>query len=101
MALEESRSHERARRKWIESERERLQHEEQKARDRADLTRNSLQRVHLDALEKLEKVLEQKDQFEQKIAVQLAVPKTVNPMNNWKSFAGVLAMSRVYGITDS
>jgi Recombinase len=75
-ALEETRSQERTRRNWIESERERLAHEEQRARDRADLTRSSLPRVHLDALEKLEKVLEEKEQFEQKIAIKLSVPKT-------------------------
>ena len=68
-ALKESRSQERARLEWIDSERERLTHEERAARERADLTRSSLPRVHLDALEKLEKVLEQKEEFERKIAL--------------------------------
>ena len=75
-ALDESRSQERARLNWIESERERLQHEEQKARHRADLTRSSLPRVHLDALEELEKVLEEKERFEQTIAIKVATPKS-------------------------
>src|SRR5207247_1042597 len=68
-ALEESRTQERAQLNWIESERERLAHEEQRARDRADATVGSLPRVYRDALERLDKVLEEKDQFEQKIAI--------------------------------
>ena len=51
---------------WIESERERLQHEERRARERAEITHNSLRRVHLDALEKLEKVFQEKEEFERK-----------------------------------
>ena len=69
-ALEETRNQEAARLHWIESERERLAHEERMARERADLTRGSLQRVHLDALEKLERVFEEKERFEQKIALK-------------------------------
>jgi DNA invertase Pin-like site-specific DNA recombinase len=73
-ALEASRSHEQMRLSWIESERERLAHEERVAQDRADLTRGNLPRVHFDALKKLEKVLEEKEQFEQKIAIKRLGP---------------------------
>ena len=72
-ALEERRNQKRARLKWIEAERERLEHEERRAKERADLTHNSLRRVHLDALEKLEKVFEEKERFEQKIALMPVV----------------------------
>jgi len=75
-ALEESKRKELEHRNWIESERERLDHEEHKARERADLTEGSLRRVHLDALEKLEKVLQERDEFEQKIALQQSLPKS-------------------------
>jgi hypothetical protein len=54
-AMDESRSRELTRHKWIESERERLRHEERKAQERADLTRGNLPRVYLDALEKTRK----------------------------------------------
>ncbi len=74
-ALEESRKQELAHRDWIAAERERLAHEERKARERADLAHGSLRRVHLDALEKLEKVLQEKEQFEQKIALDQTPPK--------------------------
>ena len=60
---------------WIESERERLEHEERRAQERAELTHGSLPRVHLDALEKLEKVLQEKEEFEQKIAFEQSAPK--------------------------
>ncbi len=73
-ALEESRSQERSRLEWIESERERLAHEERIARDRAELSHGSLRRVHLDALEKLEEVLADKERFEQKLAVKALAP---------------------------
>jgi hypothetical protein len=70
-ALEESRNQERTQLQWVESERERLTHEERIARQRADLTRGSLERVYRDALEKLEHVLEEKARFEQKIAIKV------------------------------
>lgn len=53
----------------IESERERLAREERAAQERIDLTLGSPPRIHFDALEKLEKVLQRKDQFEQKSAL--------------------------------
>ena len=65
-ALEASRSEKQTRLSWIQAERERLGHEERMAQARADLTHGNLRRVHLDALEKLEKVLEEKERFEQK-----------------------------------
>src|SRR5262245_2893890 len=75
VALEESRRRELEHRNWIESERERLDHEERRARERANLTEGSLRRVHLDALEKLEKVFKERAEFEQKIALQYVLPK--------------------------
>jgi hypothetical protein len=74
-ALEESKSKELAHENWIESERERLKHEEQKARERADLTRGSLRRVHRDALQKLEDVLQEREEFEQKVALEQSTHK--------------------------
>jgi DNA invertase Pin-like site-specific DNA recombinase len=74
-ALEESKRKEVEHRNWIESERERLDHEERRARERADLTEGSLRRVHLDALEKLEKVFKEREEFEQKVALQQSLPK--------------------------
>jgi DNA invertase Pin-like site-specific DNA recombinase len=74
-ALEETRRQERTRLSWIESERERLGHQERRARERADLTHGGLPRVHLDALEKLEKVLQEKEEFERKIALEQARSK--------------------------
>ena len=71
-ALEASRSQERARLSWIDAERERLNHVEVKARERADFTRGSLLRVHRDALEKLESVLQEREVFEEKIAIEQA-----------------------------
>jgi DNA invertase Pin-like site-specific DNA recombinase len=71
-ALADSKSKELAHQNWIESERERLRHEEQRARERADLTRGSLPRVHLDALQKLEDVLQEREEFEQKVALELS-----------------------------
>src|SRR5512133_141332 len=54
-ALEASRNEKQRRLSWIQSERERLAHEECIAQERAELTRGNLPRVHFDALEKLEK----------------------------------------------
>lgn len=71
-ALADSKSKELAHRNWIESERERLKHEEQKARERADLSRASMPRVYLDALQKLEDVLQEREEFEQKVALELS-----------------------------
>jgi DNA invertase Pin-like site-specific DNA recombinase len=74
-ALAESKSMELAHENWIESEREQLKHEEQKARERADLARGSLPRVHRDALQKLEDVLEEREEFEQKVAFDRSTVK--------------------------
>jgi len=69
-ALEASRNEKQRRLSWIQSERERLAHEECIAQERADLARGNLPRVHFGALEKLENILQEKEQFEQKIAVE-------------------------------
>jgi DNA invertase Pin-like site-specific DNA recombinase len=74
-ALEESRSQERTRLNWIASERERLEHEERRAQERASRTHGDLPRVNRDALAKLEKVLQEKEEFERKIALEQARPK--------------------------
>ncbi len=74
-ALEESRNHERTRANSIKAEREQLDHEEKKARERADLTRGDLPRVHRDALQRLENVLQEKEEFERKIAFEESQPK--------------------------
>jgi DNA invertase Pin-like site-specific DNA recombinase len=68
-ALEESRKKKQTRQSWIQSERERLAREESLAQEQADLTRGKLPSVHFDALVRLDKVLHEKKQFEQKIAV--------------------------------
>jgi hypothetical protein len=69
-ALEASRTKKQARRDWIESEGDRLAHEERVAEERAELARGKLQRVYFAALEQIEKVREEKEQFEQKIALE-------------------------------
>jgi DNA invertase Pin-like site-specific DNA recombinase len=74
-ALAASESQEQKRLSWVESERERLKHQEKIARERADCAHGSLPRVHRDALEKLEKVLQEKDEFEQKLALEKAKVK--------------------------
>ena len=73
-ALEESRAKQISHQNWIQSERERLRHEERRAQERADLTHGSLHRVHFDALQKLDKVLQEKEEFEHKIASEKPVP---------------------------
>ena len=74
-ALEESRAQERARLSWIDSERERLEHEERKAQERVDLSHGTRPRVYNDALDKLEKVLQEKEELELKISVQQGFSK--------------------------
>ena len=69
-ALEATRTEKHRRLDWIKSEHERLAHEQRVAEERADLTRGSLPRVHRGALEDLEKVLQAKEQFEQRIALE-------------------------------
>jgi DNA invertase Pin-like site-specific DNA recombinase len=73
-ALDASRAKEQTRLSWIASERERLARAEQSAQERADLTRGGLPRVHFVALEKLEKVIQERKQFEDKIALAPVAP---------------------------
>ena len=68
-ALEASRTKKQTQLKWIESQRERYAHEECLARERADLTRGKLPSVHYDALERQEKVMQERKEFERKIAL--------------------------------
>ena len=74
-ALAATESQEQKRLAWIESERERIKHEERIARERADATQDSLPRVHRDALEKLERVLQEKEEFEHKVTLENAKVK--------------------------
>ena len=90
-ALEESRAKQISHQNWIQSERERLGHEERRARERADLTRGSLQRVHLDALQKLEKVLEEKADFEDKIAREKLAPDFDKAASELEELCGLAA----------
>ena len=56
----------------MESERKRLANEERAAQERVDLSSRSLPRVHRAAFEKLEKVLQEKERFEQECTSALA-----------------------------
>ena len=69
-ALEAGRKKNKTRLSWIESERERLSHQEAVARERAELACGRLESVYLDSLEKLENVLQEKKEFEQKISLE-------------------------------
>ncbi len=69
-ALKESRTQEQARLNWIDSERERLEHEERKAQERVDLSHGTRPRVYNDALDKLERVLREKEEFELKVSIE-------------------------------
>jgi DNA invertase Pin-like site-specific DNA recombinase len=73
-ALEQSRSKIQTRLDWIESERARLAHEERLADERAKLAAERFPRVQRAALAKLEKILKEKEEFEQKIAFEEAAP---------------------------
>jgi DNA invertase Pin-like site-specific DNA recombinase len=69
-ALEQSRSKIQTRLQWVESERERLAHEERLADERAKLAQESFPLVQRAALAKLEKILKEKEEFEEKIAFE-------------------------------
>jgi DNA invertase Pin-like site-specific DNA recombinase len=71
-ALEASRRQEQARLCWIETERERLEHEERKAHELVDRSYGKHPRVYDHAVEKLEELLKEKQQFEQKVAIERA-----------------------------
>jgi hypothetical protein len=70
--LEASRTKKQTRQDWIRSERERFAHEEVVAQERAHACRGRLPEVHFRALEKLEKLLQQRKEFEQQIALEPA-----------------------------
>ena len=70
--LEASRTKKKNRLDWIRSERERFAHEELITQERADLCRGRLHEVHFAALQKLDKLLQEKRQFEEKIALEPA-----------------------------
>ncbi len=73
-ALEQSRSKIQTRLHWIESERARLAHEERLAEELAKLATEGFPRAQRAALAKLEKILKEKEEFEQKIAFEEAAP---------------------------
>jgi hypothetical protein len=71
-ALEASRRQEQARLCWIETERERIEHEERKAHELVDRSYGKHPRVYDHAVEKLEELLKEKHQFEQKVTIERA-----------------------------
>jgi hypothetical protein len=73
-ALERSRKKSQTRLSRTESERKRLVHEESVARERAELARGSLPSVHFEALQQLDRILQEKRQFEQQLALRAAAP---------------------------
>ena len=73
-ALERSRKKSQTRLSRTESERKRLAHDESVARERVELARGSLPSVHFEALQQLDKILQEKRQFEQQLAIQPAAP---------------------------
>jgi len=74
-ALEEAQSQEQKQLEWIESERERLEHEKRKAEELVDQSYGKHRRVYDYAVEKLDAILKEKDQFDQKVAIKLSAPK--------------------------
>jgi hypothetical protein len=80
-ALEATRAQERTRRSWIETERERLTHEEQKAQALMDRSHGSHRRVYDYAVDTLEKILQAKQEFEQKVAIEQAKAKELETNN--------------------
>jgi DNA invertase Pin-like site-specific DNA recombinase len=74
-ALEASRSQERARLSWIDSERERLQQEQRRAQELMERSEGRRPRVYEYAADKLEEILQAKKEFEQKMAIEQAKAK--------------------------
>ena len=74
-ALEATRAQDRTRRSWMEAERERLKHEEQKAQELMDRSHGSHRRVYDYAVDKLEKVLQAKQEFEQEVTIEQSKAK--------------------------
>ena len=69
-ALEASRTKKQTRQDWIRSERERFAHEELVAQEHADACRGRFPQVYFRALEKLEKLFQERKEFEQQIALE-------------------------------
>jgi DNA invertase Pin-like site-specific DNA recombinase len=74
-ALEATRAQERAWLSWIESERERLEHKVQEAQELVHRSHGSRPRVYEYAVDQLDKALEEKEAFKQKIAIEHAKAK--------------------------
>jgi DNA invertase Pin-like site-specific DNA recombinase len=77
-AVAESSSQERDRLAWIKAERERLAHVERNARNDVDSTRGRLPRVHFDAQQKLESVLQEREEFERRVAAEEASRRPID-----------------------
>ena len=75
-ALDASRSQEQGRLSWRNAERERLAHEERKAQELVDRSHGSHPRVYTLGVDKLEKILQEKTEFEQKVAIDEVRQKT-------------------------
>jgi hypothetical protein len=71
-ALEAAHREEQTRLSWIKSERERLEHEERKVQKLVDRSFGDRALVYDYAVDKLEKLLKEKKEFEQKIAIERA-----------------------------
>lgn len=97
-ALEESRNQERTRANWIQSERERLEHEEQKARECADLTRGELPRVHAMHFRDSKMCFRRKSSSSGKSRLKSRYRKLTNLKRNWKDSAGSPVICLAYGI---
>src|SRR5262245_39687946 len=73
--LEEAQSQEQKQLEWIDSERERLKLEMRKAQDLIDRSYGKHPRVRDYAVDKLNAILKEQDQFDQKVAIKLSAPK--------------------------
>jgi hypothetical protein len=72
LALEESRRQKQARLEWIEAERERLTHNEKRAVETLDRSHDEVPRVYKLAQKQLETILQEKEEFERKVAIELS-----------------------------
>jgi DNA invertase Pin-like site-specific DNA recombinase len=95
--LEETHRQEQTRLDRTECERERLELEVRKAQQLVDRSFNKHQRVYDHAVQKLEELLKEKQQFEQKIAIEQAKVMKLETRRNWRNSASLRARCRPYG----
>ena len=74
-ALQESRKAKERRKDWIQAEKERFKHEQEKALEHLDRSLGESPRVYTHAQQKLEELLTAQEEFERKIAAEEANPK--------------------------